>query len=89
MRAVANSPGFAKKVNVPQSVGKEFEMKGKAMPMRGQAMGLGKAAEMSKRRMPAAGRPMGMKKGGSIDGVAKKGKTHTTMVKMAKGGKAC
>lgn len=27
MQAVANSPAFAKKVGVPQSVGKEFEMK--------------------------------------------------------------
>jgi hypothetical protein len=31
----------------------------------------------------------GMKKGGSIDGVAKKGKTDTKMVKMNKGGRAC
>jgi len=31
----------------------------------------------------------GMKKGGSIDGVAKKGKTSAKMVKMNKGGKAC
>jgi hypothetical protein len=31
MRAVANSPKFAKKVGVPQSVGKEFTMKKMAM----------------------------------------------------------
>lgn len=30
-----------------------------------------------------------MAKGGGIDGVAKKGKTKGTMVKMNKGGKAC
>ena len=30
--------------------------------------------------------PMGMAKGGSVNGVAKKGKTSTKMVKMAKGG---
>ena len=53
---------------------------------------------------PAAGSMMGMKKGGSVgttamgkvktaapsrDGVATKGKTKGTMVKMSKGGKAC
>jgi hypothetical protein len=27
MQAVSNNPAFAKKVNVPQSVGKEFSMK--------------------------------------------------------------
>ena len=31
MRAVANSPKFAKKVGVPQSVGKDFEMADKKM----------------------------------------------------------
>ena len=66
MRAVANSPEFAKKAGVPQSVGKEFTMKGKKT---------------------SGTKPVGMKKGGSVDGVAKKGKTHTAMVKMAKGGK--
>lgn len=30
MQAVANNPAFAKKVGVPQSVGKEFTGKGKA-----------------------------------------------------------
>ena len=53
---------------------------------------------------PAPGGMMGMKKGGSVgttsmgkvrtaapsrDGVASKGKTKGTMVKMTKGGKAC
>jgi hypothetical protein len=53
---------------------------------------------------PATGGMMGMKKGGSVgttamgkvktaapsrDGVASKGKTKGTMVKMSKGGKAC
>ena len=117
-------------------LGKAAEMSGRAMPTTGRRMnaggaagrpanpgatGLAKAAEMSGRTMPATGRrfnaggmatamgrvptqagggmdaaaagmarrPVGMKKGGSIDGIAKKGKTHTKMVKMAKGGKAC
>ena len=71
MRAVANSPKFAKKVGVPQSVGKEFTMK--KMGMGGMApskMGKVKTAAPSK------------------DGVATKGKTKGTMIKMAAGGMA-
>jgi len=33
------------------------------------------------------GAPMGFAKGGSIDGIAKKGKTNCQYPKMAKGGK--
>jgi hypothetical protein len=35
----------------------------------------------------AKGKPFA--KGGSIDGIASKGKTKGTMVKMARGGKSC
>ena len=69
MQAVANNPKFAKKVGVPQSIGKEFTMK--KMNMGGMAaskMGAVKTAAPSK------------------DGVATKGKTKGTMVKMAGGG---
>lgn len=65
MAAVANNPKFAKKAGVPQSVGKEFEMKDK------------------KTKKYASGGSVSSR----ADGVAKKGKTHTKMVKMAKGGK--
>jgi hypothetical protein len=54
---------------------------------------------MKKKGAPAAmvkhekAEMMGMKKGGSVssraDGVAKKGKTDTKMVKMTKGGRTC
>ena len=51
MRAVANSPKFAKKVGVPQSVGKEFEMKDKEGKMM-KSMGRGMAkATMAKKGM--------------------------------------
>jgi hypothetical protein len=51
MRAVANSPKFAKKVGVPQSVGKEFEMKDKEGKMM-KSMGRGMAkADMAKKGM--------------------------------------
>ena len=70
MQAVANNPKFAKKVDVPQSVGKEFTMK--KMNMGGVAaskMGAVKTAAPSK------------------DGVATKGKTKGTQIKMKGGGK--
>jgi len=71
MRAVAENPKFAKKVGVPQSVGKEFTMK--KMMSGGVA-----ASKMGKVKTAAPSR----------DGVATKGKTKGTMVKMAAGGMA-
>jgi hypothetical protein len=49
MRAVANSPKFAKKVGVSQSVGKEFEMADKKKKMRKFSEG-GRAERMRDRR---------------------------------------
>ena len=67
MQAVAHNPKFAKKVNVPQSVGKEFTMKKMAKGgfAYGEKMGAVKTAAPSK------------------DGVAAKGKTKGTQIKMA------
>jgi hypothetical protein len=80
MRAVAHSPKFAKKVGVPQSVGKEFEMKdkeGKMMKKEGRGMAkadmqkvAGKAVKGHEQRMHAA------KKGGMI-GASKMEKVKT------------
>ena len=72
MQAVANNPKFAKKVDVPQSVGKEFTMKkmAKGGGVAPTKMGAVKTAAPSK------------------DGVATKGKTKGTQIKMAKGGMA-
>jgi len=97
MAAVANNPKFAKKAGVPQSVGEEFvqadkgrkffnkesemkDMKG----MKKMAMGGG---VMQKKGMTTA--KMGAVKTAapSRDGVAIKGKTKGTMIKMAGGGK--
>ena len=93
MAAVANNPKFAKKAGVPQSVGEEFvqadkgrkffnkesEMKAKKMAMGGGVM--------QKKGMTTA--KMGAVKTAapSRDGVAIKGKTKGTMIKMAGGGK--
>ena len=58
MRAVANSPEFAKKVGVPQSVGKEFTMKGKT-GMKASKMGAVKTAAPSKDGVAMKGKTKG------------------------------
>lgn len=65
MRAVANSPKFAKKVGVPQSVGKEFKMKDKeGMMMKKEGRGMAKADLQKHASMPASKAHAGLKKGG-------------------------
>ncbi len=101
MAAIANSPSFAKKVGVPQSVGKDFTTadKGRKFSKGGTTMatknnGITKA-KMGTVRTAAP----------SKDGIASKGKTKGTMIsmkgstplgmkaggmkKMNMGGKAC
>ena len=70
MEAVAHNPKFAKKVGVPQSVGKEFTGM-KKMNMGGMA-----ASKMGAVKTAAPSR----------DGVASKGKTKGTQIKMAGSG---
>ena len=94
MRAVANSPKFAKKVGVSQKVGKEFE----AADRRSVSRAEGGQVMMGRKGMrggaahsaDTAKAPTGYAKGGSAskraDGIAHKGKTKGTMVAMAKGG---
>jgi hypothetical protein len=149
MAAIAHNPAFAKKVGIPQSVGKDFNEadKGKKFGSGGVSradiqkvnkpktehgksaffnkggdtmaskMNPGFMAMMAKKKgatkMAGGGMPMkdgkpafigdgkGMKNGGMkkmamggsassrADGVASKGKTKGSMVKMNKGGKAC
>jgi hypothetical protein len=146
MAAIAHNPAFAKKVGIPQSVGKDFDEadKGKKFGSGGKTradvqsvnkpktnhgkmalfkeggntmaskMNPGFMAMMAKKKgatkMAGGGMPMkdgkpafigdgkGMKKGGMAgggsaskraDGVATKGKTKGTMVRMNMGGKAC
>ena len=101
MAAVANNPSFAKKVGVPQSVGKDFTTadKGRKFSKGGDTMASkmnpGFMAMMAKKKAGAKAE-MPMKKmagGGSAskraDGIATKGKTKGTMVRMNMGGKAC
>ena len=108
MEAIAHNPGFAKRVGVPQSVGKDFSNadKGKSFKQGGDMatkMNPGFMAMMAKKKgapakKMAEGKMMkdsAMKKmatGGfvrSADGVASKGKTKATQIKMKSGGMAC
>jgi len=101
MAAIAHSPSFAKKVGVPQSVGKDFNNadKGKSFKKGGDTMAgkmnPGFMAMMAKKKgtsKMAGGGMTGMGKvktaAPSRDGVAVKGKTKGKMIGMNKGGKA-
>jgi hypothetical protein len=94
MEAIAHSPSFAKKVGVPQSVGKDFSAadkgrkfsKGGEMAESKSMMGK-EVAFMKKKGAPASmikhekAEAKGYAKGGSIDGCAQRGKT-----KLKRGG---
>jgi len=103
MAAVANNPSFAKKVGVPQSVGKDFTTadKNRKFSKGGDTMAskmnAGFMAMMAKKKgapakkMAGGGMAMGKVKTAapSKDGIAEKGRTKGKMVKMNMGGKAC
>lgn len=80
MNAVAHSPSFAKKVGVPQSVGKDFSTadKGRKFSKGGDIMATGKNSMGAKT-------PMGKVKTAapSRDGVAAKGKTKGKQIAMS------
>jgi hypothetical protein len=101
MAAVANNPSFAKKAGVPQSVGKEFTTadKGRKFSKGGDTMASkmnpGFMAMMAKKKGTSkmAGGGMAASSMGKVktaapskDGVATKGKTKGTQVKMAGSG---
>ena len=78
MEAIAHSPSFAKKVGVPQSVGKEFSTadKGKKFVKGGQVMAKSEGFKTTK--MPAVKTAAPSK-----DGVASKGKTKGKQIMMS------
>ena len=93
MAAVANNPSFAKKVGVPQSVGKEFNQadKSRKFSKGGDTMAkmnAGFMAMIAKKKAGAKAK-MPMKKGGMAKGggIESKGKTKGKMIKMNMGGK--
>jgi hypothetical protein len=103
MAAIANSPSFAKKAGVPQSVGKDFNEadKGRKFSKGGDMatkMNSGFLAMLAKKKAaakPADKKEMPMKASGATkkmasaraDGIAQKGKTKGKM--LNKGGMAC
>jgi len=80
MAAVAHNPAFAKKVGIPQSVGKEFNNadKGKTFKQGG---------DMKKMAMGGSVKPSAMGKvktaAPSRDGIAEKGKTKGKQIVMS------
>ena len=104
MAAIANSPSFAKKVGVPQSVGKDFSTadKNRKFSKGGDTMAkMNPFMAMIAKKKETAKAPKKMATGGmtsmgkvktaapSRDGIAVKGKTKGTMIKMNKGGMSC
>ena len=93
MRAVANSPKFAKKVGVPQSVGKEFQMKDKeGKMMKKEGRGMAKADLQKHASMPASKAHAGLKKGGmakltKAEMPSKMGKVKTSKPSMGSASK--
>ena len=92
MAAIAHSPAFAKKVGVPQSVGKDFNEadKGKTFKKGGDTMMKKKpmmpmGGKMAKDNQPAPGMGGGMAQPGT-PGMMRKG--GMAKKKMAEGGKA-
>ena len=100
MRAVAHSPSFAKKVGIPQSVGKKFEAhkaEGGAVKKSMKAIFGGKeskAEEAAERKAVGGNKAKyaAMEKKYEGEGYAKgggiesKGKTKGTVIKMKRGG---
>ena len=103
MAAVANNPSFAKKVGVPQSVGKDFNQadKGRKFAKGGdmkhedvkmdKAM-MQKAVSKHESRLHKGQPKTKLAAGGytkAADGCAQRGKTKGTQIKMTMGGYAC
>jgi hypothetical protein len=80
------------------------DMKSENMMMKKEGRGMAKASLAKHASMPASKAHKGLKAGGSVgttkmgavktaspsrDGIASKGKTKGTMIKMARGGKTC
>ena len=106
MAMVAHDKAAAKRLGIPQSVGKDYVKadKGRKFAEGGdmkesKAMMKKEVEFMQKKGAPKsmikhekkemASKTKKYAKGGSIDGIAKRGKTKGTMVKMSKGGMAC
>jgi hypothetical protein len=97
MAAIAHNPAFAKKVGIPQSVGKDFNQadKGKTFSKGGTMKhedikeDMPMMKKVAKQEVKSHEKRMhGMAKGGvtRADGCVSKGHTKGTMIKMKNGG---
>jgi hypothetical protein len=98
MAAIAHNPAFAKKVGIPQSVGKDFNEADKGRKFRSGGMthddikqDMPMMKKVAKQEVASHEKKMhGMAKGGTAsaraDGCATKGKTKGTMIAMKSGG---
>jgi len=90
MEAIAHSPSFAKKVGVPQSVGKDFSTadKGRKFSKGGDTM----ASKMNPGFMAMMAKKKGVQEGSKVDMASDKkqmmGMKKGGATKMAKGGSA-
>lgn len=80
MQAIAHNPAFAKKVGVPQSVGKEFTKADGGSMKESKAMMKKEVSFMKKKGAPKSMikhemAEAGMKKGGKVNKMASGGKT--------------
>lgn len=92
MRAVAHSPSFAKKVGIPQAVGRKFESHRADGPKEPEMKKSLPPFLMKKEAKNDAKKPAKKMMGGGMayaKGGESKGKTKVKPVKMAYGGKAC
>ena len=112
MAAIAHSPSFAKKVGVPQSVGKDFNQADKGRKFsKGGSMAksdmkedmkadlkqdkamMQKAVNKHEGRLHKGATMTKLAKGGTFrsaaNGIAQRGKTKGTQIKMNKGGMPC
>jgi len=80
MEAIAHSPSFAKKAGVPQSVGKDFASADKGKTFKESDMKKMAKGGMSDTKMGKV-----KTNSGNINGVAERGKTKGTQIKMSAG----
>jgi len=81
MEAVAHNPSFAKKVGVPQSVGKDFSNADKGKSFK-QGDGMKSMKKMASGGITNAKMGTVRTAAPSKDGIASKGKTKGTMISM-------
>ena len=94
MAAIAHNPAFAKKVGIPQSVGKDFNNADKGKKFKGGGMNdmkqdMPMMKKVAKEEVKAHEKSMHKMAGGGVtraDGCITKGRTKGTMVSMKSGG---